>query len=81
MANETCGTCRFWLFDSTDPQDRQMNAMDSRPCSLANSAIERGTFRHSTIKACNNHKVLASIVKKESTQKKILGLYAALGKV
>ena len=76
----TCGTCQHWKTDVTNPQDRDMVQHDRRPCHLANSPVGRATFMHSTIPACDKFKVLPSIVKKESTQKKIDGLYAAIGK-
>ena len=80
MKMSTCGTCKNWVYDVTNPQDRDMNGLDRRPCALANSPIGRATFLHSTIPACNKFKVLPAIIKKESTQKKIDGLYAAIGK-
>lgn len=77
----TCGTCRNWIYDSNHPTDRDLVQHDLRPCSLANGPVGRATFMHSTIPACEKFKVLPSIIKKESTQKKIDGLYAAIGKV
>ena len=76
----TCASCRHWLNDVTNPQDRGMEAHDRRPCSLANSEIERGTFYHSTTPACRKYSVCESDRKKEVFEKRIAGAYAALGK-
>jgi hypothetical protein len=77
---KNCGTCRNWLYDVTNPQDRGMEAHDMRPCSLAHSTIGGATFMHESTPSCQKYSVTQAIIKKESTQKKIDGFYAALGK-
>jgi len=77
----TCASCRFWKYDVTNPQDRGMEAHDRRPCALANSEIERGTFFHSSTPACRNYSANESVTKKEVFDKRIEGAYAALGKL
>ena len=76
----TCASCRHWLTDPTDPQDRQMVKHDLRPCALANSPVERGTFFHASTTACRKWSILESDRKKEVVDKRIAGCYAALGK-
>lgn len=51
-----CGNCQYWLYDTTDRQDSSHAAQDRRPCSLAiGTSIGKGTYFHSSTKACNKH--------------------------
>ena len=54
----TCGECKFWVGDVTNPQDRKMESLDRRPCSAAkDSAVDRARFFHKSTVACRKFMV------------------------
>lgn len=57
MSCDTCGTCKYWLADLQNVQDRKMLEIDRRPCSLAKDLIDRSRFFYKTTPACRKYAV------------------------